>query len=198
MNKLSTRDVATASVIRGSNQMENMEIQGRYTAVCLDANGNEKWSESWDNLVTTQGRNWLLDVTLIAGTAGTGVSPANMYFRMSLITSGTPVAGDAYAVHAGFVELASSVVATRGSPTFSAAAAGVKATTTAVSFSVIGTGTITGAAINVLNAAAVGNLGNVVDTATVGAVLYSAGIFAGAKSVTSGDTLNVSYSTTLT
>ena len=178
--------------------METMEIQGQYTAVCLDQNGNEKWTEKWDNLVTTQGRNWLLDVTLIPGSAGSGASPANMFFRMSLITSGAPVAGDTYASHAGFVELPNTVVAARGSPQFAAAAAGVKATSSAVSFAIIGTGTITGAAINVLNATSVGNLGNAVDTATANAVLYSAGIFAGSKSVTAGDTLNVTYSTTLT
>jgi hypothetical protein len=196
MEKLSTRDVATASVIRGSTQMENMEIQGRYTAVCLDANGIEKWTEAWDNLVTTQGRNYLLDQVMPAGT-GTGSSNATMHYRMSLITSGTPVAGDTYASHAGFTDLAAGVVATRGSPVFGAASAGVKATTAAVSFAVIGTGTITGAAINLVGTT-LGNLNVVTDTATAGAVLYSAGIFAGSKSVTSGDTLNVSYSTTLT
>jgi hypothetical protein len=197
MEKLISRDVATAFVIKGSTQMENMEIQGHYTAVCVGANGMEKWSDGCDNLVTTQGRNWLLDATLIAGSAGSGASPANMFFRMSLITSGTPVAGDTYASHAGFVELPSSVVAARGSPTFSASVAGVKATATAISFTVIGTGTITGAAINVLNSESVGNLGVVDDTATSAAALYSAGIFAGSKSVTSGDTLNVTYSTAI-
>jgi hypothetical protein len=196
MDKLTTRDVVSASVIRGSNQMDNMQVHGRYTALCLDQNGNEKWSESWDNLVTTQGKNFLLDQVIPGGSAGTGASSGTMHFRMSLLTSGTPVIGDTYATHAGFAELGSSVVAARGSPTFAASAAGVKATSAAVSFSVIGTGTITGAAINLVGTT-VGNLGNVADTATSGAVLYSAGTFAGSKSVGSGDTLNVSYSTTL-
>jgi hypothetical protein len=44
----------------------------------------------------------------------------------------------------------------------------------------------------------VGNLGVVADTATSGGILYSAGLFATAKSVSSGDTLNVTYTTTLT
>jgi hypothetical protein len=40
-------------------------------------------------------------------------------------------------------------------------------------------------------------LGTAGDTAATGAVLYSAGDFAASKSVTSGDTLNVSYTASL-
>jgi hypothetical protein len=116
---------------------------------------------------------------------------------MSFITSGTPVVGDTYASHAGFTELGSGIIAARGTPSFSASSAGVKSTSSAVSASVIGTGTVTGVAINLV-VGAVGNLGVVADTATSGGILYSAGLFGSSKSVSSGDTLNVTYSTTLT
>lgn len=190
MNQAKTQDIIGASVSRGGAQNDEMMALGRYKVDCLDANGNVKWTEEFDNLVTTQGKNHLLD----NGLAGPASAVAA---RMSFITSGTPVVGDTYATHAGFTELGSGVIAARGTPSFSAASAGVKQTSAAVSASIIGTGTVTGVAINVV-VGTVGNLGVVADTATAGAILYSAGLFGTSKSVSSGDTLNVTYSTTLT
>ena len=190
MNKANTTDTLGASVARGAVQNDEMMALGHYTAECFDASGNLNWNESFDNLVTTQGKNHLLD----NGLAGPASAVAA---RMSFITSGTPVVGDTYATHAGFTELGSGVIATRGTPSFSVAAAGVKQTSSAVSASIIGTGTVTGVAINVV-VGTVGNLGVVADTATANAILYSAGLFGASKSVSNGDTLNVTYSTTLT
>jgi hypothetical protein len=190
MNIAKSQDVLGASVTRGSSQSEQMEVSGRYRAECLDAQGNVKWVEDFDNLVTTQGKNHLLD----HGLAGPATA---VIVRMSFITSGTPVVGDTYATHAGFTELGSGIIAARGTPSFSAASAGAKATSAAVSASIVGTGSVTGVAINLV-VGVVGNLGVVADTATSGGILYSAGLFATAKSVSSGDTLNVTYTTTLT
>ena len=188
--KQKTSDSIGASLIRGAMCAEGMDVIGQYTAECFDASGKSKWAETFDNLVTTEGKNHLLNNGL-AGPATAVVA------SMSLVTSGTPVVGDTYATHAGFVELGSGVVATRGTPSFSAAASGTKSTSSAVSFSVVGSGTISGAAINVVVGSA-GNIAVVGDTATSGAHLYSAGLFSSSKSVSSGDTLNVTYSTTLT
>lgn len=190
MNLARTGETISAGVTRGSGSSDGMEALGRYRAECFDAQGTLKWVEEFDNLVTTQGRNHLLDHGLSGPATAVNV-------RMSFITSGTPVAGDTYATHAGFTELGAGVIAARGTPTFSAAAAGVKQTSAAVSASIIGTGTVTGVAINLI-VGAVGNLGVVADTATASAVLYSAGLFGVSKAVSSGDTLNVTYSTTLT
>lgn len=194
MNVAKTQDVLGASVTRGSSQSEQMEVCGRYRAECLDAQGNVKWVEEFDNLVTTQGKNHLLDHGL-AGPA-TAVNT-----RMSFINNSptpVPVIGDTYATHAGFTELGSGVIASRGSPNFSVAASGgAKSTSAAVSANVIGTGVVGGVAINLI-VGAVGNVANVADTATAGAILYSAGTFTTAKSVSNGDTLNVTYSSTLT
>ncbi len=189
MDNTQTKDLLGASVTRGSNMNEGMEVEGRYSVECMDALGNLKWTEHFDNLVTTQGKDHLLNHGL-AGPATAVVS------RMSFITSGTPVIGDTYATHAGFAELGSGVIAARGTPAWSASSGGVKATSAAVSASIIGTGTVTGVAINVIVGAA-GNLGVVADTATASAILYSAGTFGVSKSVSNGDTLNVTYSTTL-
>lgn len=190
MNTAKTQDTITADVIRNSENTDEMCALGRYRAECFDSLGNMKWSEEFDNLVTTEGKNHLLDHGL------TGSANA-VSLRMSFITSGTPVAGDTYATHAGFTELANTVIATRGTPSFSAASSGVKQTAAAVQSSIIGTGTVTGVAINLV-AGSLSNLGVVGDTATSGGVLYSAGLFLNSKSVSSGDLLNVTYSTTLT
>lgn len=190
MDQHKTTDSAEASVTRGATNSDQMEVVGRYKMECVGPDGLVKWTEEFDNLVTTQGKNHLLD----NGLAGPATA---VVVRMSFVTSGTPVAGDTYATHAGFTELGSGVIAARGTPTFSAASAGVKQTSSAVSSSIIGTGTVTGCAINVVVGAA-GNLGVVADTATSGAILYSAGLFGVSKSVSNGDTLNTTYSTTLT
>lgn len=190
MNQAKSQDTIGASVARGAAQSEEMMALGRYKVECLDADGQVKWQEEFDNLVTTQGKNHLLDHGLAGPATAVNV-------RMSFITSGTPVVGDTYATHAGFAELGVGVIASRGTPTFSAAAAGVKQTSAAVAAAIIGTGNVTGVAINLI-VGAVGNLGVVADTATANGVLYSAGLFGSAKSVSNGDTLNVTYSTTLT
>jgi hypothetical protein len=190
MNIAKTSDAVSASLSTNGKFDEAMEIHGEFTAECIDPNGTVKWTEKFNNLVTTEGKNHLLNNGL-SGPA-TAVSA-----RMALITSGTPVIGDTYASHAGWSELGSGVVTARGTPTFSAASAGVKATSSAVSYAIVGTGIVTGAAI-LLVVGAVGNLGVVADTATSGGINYSGGLFGSSKSVTSGDTLNVTYSSTLT
>jgi len=192
MNTAKTQDVIGSSVTRGSSQSEQMEVCGRYRAECLDAQGNVKWVEDFDNLVTTQGKNHLLDHGLAGPASAVSV-------RMSYITSGTPAIADTYASHPNFTELASSVISARGTPSFSAASAGAKATSAAVTATISGTGSVTGVAIN-LTTATVTSLGTVLDGngGQSGGILYSAGLFATAKSVSSGDTLNVTYTTTLT
>ena len=188
MNLSKTQDTIGAGVTRGSGQADVMEAHGRYRAECFDVQGNMKWVEDFDNLVTVQGRNHLLDHGLSGPATAVNV-------RMSYITSGTPVNADTYSTR-GFTELSSSVIASRSTPSFSAASANTKQTSSAVSASIVGTGTVTGVAINLI-VGAVGNMGIVDNTNTASAILYSAGLFAVAKSVSSGDTLNVTYSTAL-
>ena len=198
MNNTKSQDIASATVTRGATESNQMEAHGRYVAQCFGADGQLKWSEEFDNLVTTEGKNFLLDTVMI-GTAGTGaLASVNMFYRMAFIATNTaPVATMTYATPT-YTEATSGVIASRGSPAFSASAGGVKSTSAAVSAAIVGTATIYGVSIVVLNAAVVGNLGIVSDVATATAKLYSFGLFGSAKSVTSGDTLNVSYSTTLT
>lgn len=206
MNTAKSQDVLDASVTRGSSQSEQMEVSGRYRAECLDAQGNVKWVEDFDNIVTTEGKRFLLDTVFISGSAGTGTlsGGAVMHFRAAYIASvTTPAITNTYAVP-GYTEPSSTLITARGIPAWSAAAlvTGVdKATSAAFTTGAMGgsglTATIYGIAIVVLNAATVGTLGTPSDVAQAGAKLYSVGNFTASKPVSSGDTLNVTYTTTL-
>jgi predicted ATP-dependent serine protease len=112
---------------------------------------------------------------------------------MGLKGTGSAAVGDTQASHAGWLEVgaanAPTYSGTRKTPTFTTvttANPAVLATATAVVFTMTGSGTVAGAFINVGGSATIDN--------TTG-VLFSAGDFtAGSKTVTSGDTINVSYS----
>jgi hypothetical protein len=111
---------------------------------------------------------------------------------MGLKGTGTPVLADTQASHATWDEVggtnAPTYTGNRQTPTFSAAAAGAKATSTPLVFSMTGSGTVAGCFINIG--------GSATKDDTTG-TLFSAGDFtAGSKTVTSGDTLSVSYTAT--
>jgi hypothetical protein len=191
MEKCNAAEATGVSVVRGSGTFtEQARATGVYTATLVGTDGQVKWTETFDNLVTTQGKNFLLD-TAFAGSANN--------VRMSLITSATtPLVTDTYATPTGgTTEAGSGVIGTtRPTPSFSAASAGSKATSSAVSFSIVGSATISGCML--VMAATLGTLATVGNTATSGGVLYSAGTFSGgSKAVTNGDTLNVTYTASL-
>lgn len=140
----------------------------------------EKWSDKFDNLVTTVGKNNLLDNHL----SGSGYT-ASWYLGLISSTSYTSGAaiGDTSASHTGWTEDQAYSQANRPTATFSAAAAGSKALTAALAFSINGTTTIKGCFL----------ISNSTKGGTTG-TLYSAGLFSGGdKAVGNGDTLNVSY-----
>jgi hypothetical protein len=111
---------------------------------------------------------------------------------MGLKGTGTAVVGDTQASHGAWLEVglanAPTYSGTRKTPTFNASTTAnpsVKSTSAAVVFAMTGSGTVAGAFINVGGSSTVDN--------TTG-VLFSAGDFtAGSKTVTSGDTINVTY-----
>jgi len=138
----------------------------------------------FDNLVTTGGKNDALDKYL-AGSAYTAA------WYLGIVDGGstpTYAAGDTMASHAGWTENQSYSQSARPTAAFSAASAGAKALSSALSFSInVATQTIAGAFL-----ASVATKGG-----TTG-ILYSVGAFSGGnKSVTTGDTLSVSYSASL-
>lgn len=162
---------------------DSLGVQGKYVAKCYDADGNLKWRDEIKNVVTTVGKNDLLDKYL-AGSAYTASA------LMGLKGTGSAVAGDTMASHAGWLEVggANAPVYTgnRQAPAWSAASGGSKATSAAVSFSFTSGGTVAGCFIVMAGSATKDN--------TTG-ILFSAGDFSGgAKVVANGETLQVTYS----
>jgi hypothetical protein len=173
-----------ASASYGGGSAETVGLEGVYVATCFDANGVEKWSDVIENLTTNVGRASLNDAYLGNTAAGAIV--------MGLKGTGTAAYADTQSSHATWLEVgganAPTYSGTRKTPTFSASTSAnpaVKSTSSAVVFSMTSSGTVAGAFINVGGSATI-------DSTT--GVLFSAGDFtAGSKTVTSGDTINVTY-----
>jgi hypothetical protein len=177
-------DKVEATVTRGARSTEMFGLEGIYTAECRDAQGNLKWSDSIENLTTNVGRQSLLN-SYFANTGGGAIV-------MGLMGTGTPAYTDTQASHTTWLEVggtnAPTYSGTRKTPTFSAATSAnpsVLSTSAAVIFTMTGSGTVAGAFINIGGSSTIDN--------TTG-VLFSAGDFtAGSKTVTTGDTINVTY-----
>lgn len=180
--------VATATVERGAGEFENMEIKGKYAVQCFDKDGNLRWEDEIINLVTTVGKNDILDKYLGAA------APAGIFMGLiSSVSYSAIAAADTMGSHAGWTEAGPTNApnysqATRPAPAFSAAAAGSKTTSAAVAFSITETGTVKGCFINTVNTKD-GTTGN----------LLSVGLFTGGDKVVANlDTLNVTYTLSLT
>lgn len=182
--KAAARDSSAPGIGRNVQAMEAAEAHGHYTVDCYDADGNLKWSDKIENLVTTGGKNDALDKYL-AGSAYT----AAWYLGLVSATSYTTgaAAADTMASHAGWAEDQNYSQATRPAPSFAAASAGSKATSAAVAFSINAGTTIKGCFLTTVSTKG----------GTTG-ILYSAGLFTGGdKVVAGGDTLNVTYTASL-
>jgi hypothetical protein len=143
---------------------------------CFDADGNLKWTETVENVVTTQGKNDLLDKYL------KGSTYTAAWFLL-LAGVGTKAAADTLASHAAWAELTpyagNRPALVWGTPS------GGSVSATAIAFTINATATVAGAAVASVN------------TGTSG-VLYNVADFAASRSVLSGDTLNVTMTLTIT
>jgi hypothetical protein len=185
IDKMTATDMVQASTKYNTMPEDQMTIQGHYSAVCYSVDGFVKWSDEIENLVTTVGKNLTLDTILGNLAAGAVV--------MGLKGVGTANVADTQASHASWLEVglanAPTYSGNRPTPSFSAASAGSKTTSSAVSFSITGTGTVAGCFINIG--------GSATKDSTTG-TLFSAGDFSSSKAVVSGDTIAVTYTATLT
>ena len=175
--------MASASLVANTGAQEGTQITGSYTVECLDSQGNVKWSETIKNLVVTVGKNYMLDTTF------TGSAYTATWFLGLVNGASSPTynAADTMSSHAGWTEFTGYSNATRPAPSWNAAAAGSKATT-ATAFNINATGTVAGAFMTTSNTI----------SGTTG-TLFSAGNFTGGnRAVSSGDTLNVTYTASLT
>lgn len=186
--KASASGVTDAGTARGAGMSEEAHATGIYTVQCFDKDGNLKWEDTVKNLVTTAGKNDALDKYL-AGSAYT----AAWYLGLISSTSYTAVAvGDTMASHSGWTEagVANAPTYSQGArPTaaWSAASAGSKALSAALTYSITSTGTVKGCFLTSV----------ATKDGTTG-ILYSAGLFSGGdKALANGDTLSVSYTASL-
>lgn len=191
------KDAFAASVTRGASSSEAVSPAGYYITECYDKDGNLKWSDYIQNVVTDQGRNHMLGVEFRSVAQVTAwyvglissVKGANNY--------ATVANTDTQASHSNwaqcnsnnapnFSQLSNRLV------TFAAAASKAIASSNACIFSISTSGTVKGAFLTTNP-----NKNSIGSGPTTG-TLYSAGLFsAGDKVVTNGDTLNVSYTTVL-
>jgi hypothetical protein len=192
--KISASDSSVAGVGKNEISPEQMDVHGVFTAVLTNAAGEVLWTEEFPNVVTTVGKNDLLD-KYIQGSAFTQVGPF-----MGLISSVGYAAGalaaDTMASHTGWAEAGNganfplwSTPASnaRASVSWGAAAAGAKASTGVVfTFATTG-GTVKGCFL-------VLGTGAVATNASTAGILFSAGVFTGGdKVVAPSDTLTITY-----
>lgn len=170
--------MAGANVARPAGLVEQLQPRGTYVFECFGADGKLKWRDTLQNLVTTAGKNDLLDKYL-AGSSYT----AAWYLGLIGTTGYSAVAaGDTAASHAGWTESVVYSNSTRPAPSWGSASSGSKAST-ATAFNINGSDTIKGAFL----------ISNSTKSGTSG-ILYSAGLFSGGdRLVASADTLNVTY-----
>lgn len=169
---------AAARFAPGAAVHEGVHIAGWYDVEYFNPDGTFGWRDRFPNLVTTVGKNALLDNHL-AGSAYT----AAWYLGLIGITSYTAVAaGDTMSSHAGWTESVVYSNSTRVAVSWNAASAGSKASTTCT-FNINASDTIKGAFLTTGSA----------KSGTTG-TLYSAGLFSGGdQAVSNGGTLNVTY-----
>lgn len=185
IEKLNVQDAPSASVTVGSGVNEDMAVVGRFTATCYDSEGNVRWAEEFPNLVVNVGKIYLLNETF-AGSSYT----ATWYLGL-VNASPTYNAADTMSSHSGWTEVTGYSNATRpaasfGSATASGGGSGSAGTgtisTSATAFNINATNTVAGAFLTT-NSTIGGTTGT----------LFSAGSFGTARSVLSGDVLNVTW-----
>jgi filamentous hemagglutinin family protein len=197
MDSAKSQDISDATIIRGAKMDNNeLKISGMYNIQCHDSKGNLLWEDEAPNLVTNVGRNLLLDTGLRA--VATTVSG---YIGLISSVSWTAAAAtDTMVTHGGWNEASAvatyyPVITRREIATFSATAVAGAVTSSAATFAITGT---TGQAGTIMGCFLITGTNAAVTLANTNGILYSAGTFTGgSKSVGNGDSISVTYTTTL-
>jgi len=188
IEKVKSTDIVTSGLVAGTRSGDNALALGRFKMACYDKDGALKWEAEEDNLVVNVGLQYM------CGTALTSVTQVTSWF-IGLYGSGatnSPAAGDTMSSHAGWTEVTAYSQATRVACTFATATTANPSVATnsasVAAFTINGTTTVGGAFL-VSNSTKGGTTGT----------LFSAADFSapGDRAVTSGDTLNVTYTLSL-
>lgn len=194
--KGSVGDKAIATWHTNGVSQEGFGIEGWYHVECRDKNGNLKWTEDFPNLVVAVGKQLMLD-TLLRGSSYSVVGP----FLGLISNTFTASASDTMGSHTWteFVNYTVGGSAVRGTAVFAASSStGSTPSNVTTSTATAITYTITGAGGTVYGCFLVTGTGAVNTQSSTAGTLYSEGLFATAKTVTAGDTVAVTYSTTAT
>jgi len=191
-DQLNAVESANMSIANIAGMGESAQAEGVYTFRCFEyENGPLLWEQTIDNVVCTVGKNLMLQ-TALTGSAYTVVGP---YMGLISSVSYTAVsAADTMASHSGWTEAGSTNAPTfsaRIAPSFGTATAGAISTSSAVSFTMTGAGTLVGAFITY-------GTGAVTTLMSTAGTLLSAGAFTGGNQpVNSGNVVQVTYSLSL-
>jgi hypothetical protein len=195
MEKLNGIDTIGAPIIRSSNMNENNLVSGKYSTKCFDKDGNLKWEETFDNLVTDVGANFLLNQAF-------GAAQNTTYFLGLISSVGFTSVLNAHIMssHSTWNEAGNGVnypvwttpaSNARVAVTWSAAGSRIKALSATANFTIGATGgTVQGCFI-------VTGTGAVATNNDTNGTLYSCGTFGTPKVVTPADVLQVTYSTSV-
>lgn len=185
------QDQVSASLTANKGSAERVGAGGVFTVTCIGADGVEKWSDTFHNLVVNQGLQDMNSKYF----KGSGYTASWFLGLVQGPGSGTTyAAADTLASHAGWTELVPGTAYTgnRIAVTFNAASP------TLADPSVVSNSVAPSAFPMLVNGTVVaGAFLTTVATGTSG-ILFSAGDFTGGdKTVDSGDTLNVTYTFSL-
>ena len=188
INQASSSDKVGAAICRTVTAADKVAAGGVFTVTCLGADGQIKWQESLKNLVVNQGLQDM-NTKYFKGSAYTATWYVGLY---GAAASNNPTANDTAASHPGFTEVVPYSNATRPAATFGTATTAdpsvLSNSASPAIFTINATATVGGAFL----------ISDNTKSGTAG-VLFSASDFAapGDRAVSSGDTINISYTFSL-
>jgi hypothetical protein len=201
---MSTKDYTNPTELNGaavssvSGLFENCAAEGHYHVECFDKDGNLKWADDIENVVCTDGKNAAFQAIFKASAFTSTVYMGligNVTYTAPTLATYTAAAINTAGSANSWNEAAATTCAARQAPSFAVPSLGAVALSTARTFSMLATDTINGCFVLITSVALVAPVATVGSTA---GALWSAGQFnGGAKTVASGDTLNVSYSASM-
>jgi hypothetical protein len=181
----SASDNVSGNMIMNSKPTEQASAKGVYSLKCFDKDGNLKWEDTVPNLVVEVGLQYM------TGAALYGTTPITSWF-LGLYgpgASNTPAGSDTLAIHPGWTEI---------TPYGGVRPTCVFAAPSSANPSVI-TNSASPAAFNINATATVGGAFLCSANSGTSGTLFSASDFTGGdRNVVSGDTLQVTYTFSLT